>query len=548
MGLSLERRFCMLSSKNVFCAFLLFMGAKAPLQSQNYIWIEFNTKPKFNYQTAQQQISETALKKRLLRGIPLSKSDMPINKTHIQSVEQSLSAKCIHTSKWLNAGLFALRNNIPPKKTIDQLQQIKTYTFLLNQHKPLKKTQESPLDYGASKEMLGQIKTPFLHQKGYAGETMSIAVFDGGFSYTDQLEQFEHLFEDQKIIATYDFVHDTSFVFDHSAHGMNVLGFMAAKQVGHYIGTAPNAHYALFITEDVTQESLMEEIHWLLAAEKADSLGIDIINSSLGYTEFDDPSQNHTYADLDGNTTIVTRAADMAAQKGILVVNSAGNSGSSPWKYISAPADADSILAVGAVNNKGEYVNFSSIGPSADQRIKPEVACWGNKNQTIGFNGETYPGSGTSFAAPLIAGSAACLWQAYPEYTNMDIIESISKSAHQYHAPDRYLGYGIPNFEGAFSLLDIIKNPSENILLYPTTTSHYFTALLSKHKNTSIQITFYTTSGQLLYTHIQNTDEKGRIDLSFSLPDLASQVLNIEFMNTLNGSFIGSSKINFIGF
>jgi subtilisin family serine protease len=235
---------------------------------------------------------------------------------------------------------------------------------------------------------------------------------------------------------------------------------MAPDISGRYIGTAPDATYYLFVTENDSSEYPVEEDYWVAAAEWADSAGIDVFNTSLGYTTFDDSTLNHTYADLDGNTTRITRAVDMAAKKGILSVNSAGNSGTNPWYYISAPADADSNLTVGAVGPDRVYAPFSSKGPSADGRVKPNVATQGLQPYIVSPLGEIFPANGTSFASPIMAGMAACLWQAFPDKNNMQIIRAIEQSASRYTSPDDYTGYGIPDMAKAFYLLSNTYNSS----------------------------------------------------------------------------------------
>jgi serine protease AprX len=234
------------------------------------------------------------------------------------------------------------------------------------------------------------------------------------------------------------------------------------------VGAAPHATVALARTEDVGSETNQEEDNWMMAVEWADSLGADVIQSSLGYTTFDPGEVSYSYADLDGNTTIVSRAADIAAARGILVVNSAGNEGSSPWHHISSPCDADSILCVGAADFLNGYASFSGVGPSADGQVKPDVAALGVFTAVVGNNGQVGNSSGTSFAAPLMAGFAACLRSAHPQRTNMEVIQAIRESASQFLAPDTLLGYGIPDACKADSILTAwdslgVASPEQNL-------------------------------------------------------------------------------------
>ena len=212
----------------------------------------------------------------------------------------------------------------------------------------------------------------------------------------------------------------------------------------------PKANFYLYRTEDVSSESPVEEQYWAAAAERADSIGVDVISTSLGYNQFDNPVFNHTYADMDGNTTIAARAADFAAKKGMIVVVAAGNDGADTWHFISTPADADSVVAVGAVNASGIVAGFSSYGPSADGQVKPAVASVGVATAISSTDGQVVSGNGTSYATPNMAGLITCLWQAFPDFTNMEIIQAVIKSSSIYNAPNDRIGYGIPNFHIGF--------------------------------------------------------------------------------------------------
>jgi subtilisin family serine protease len=288
---------------------------------------------------------------------------------------------------------------------------------------------------------------------GYTGEGLAIAVLDGGFRGVDTGVGFQSFWDKEQILATFNFADNVEDVFLSSLHGTYVLSIMGADMPGKYIGASPEASFYLLRTEVVDSERVAEEDFWLAAAEFADFVGADIINSSLGYTTYDVESENHTYADMDGNTTVVTRAADMAASKGILVCNSAGNSGNDSWRYIGAPADGDSVFTIGAVDSERIPADFSSEGPTADGRVKPNISVMGDYSSVLHPDGVVYVGSGTSFSSPLAAGAAACLWQAFPEKTNWEIMEALQKSASRANNPDYKVGYGIPNMVVAYHLL-----------------------------------------------------------------------------------------------
>jgi serine protease AprX len=316
------------------------------------------------------------------------------------------------------------------------------------------------------------IKVDVLHNLGFTGKGMLIALLDAGYASADQLPALDSLFQSGRLLGTRDFVQPGNNVFDPAinGHGTMVLSTMAALQPGTLVGTAPHASYFLIRTEDAPTEYIVEEYNWVSGAELADSIGADIINSSLGYTEFDDPTQNHTYQNMDGNTAIATIGADRAASRGILVVNSAGNSGASPWFYIGSPADGDSVFTIGAVDALGNYASFSSKGPTYDKRIKPNIATQGQGAAFIAPWGSLSYGNGTSFSSPIAAGSMACLWQAHPDLNNMQLMEVVMQTASLANNPDSLMGYGIPDFSAAHASLSAGRNeytPGEEFTLTP---------------------------------------------------------------------------------
>ena len=325
-----------------------------------------------------------------------------------------------------------------------------------------------------------------LHDMGYRGQGKVIAVLDGGFLNANTLDVFDSLWQNNQILGTHDFVNGGQVLFDGHPHGSMVLSCMGGNYPGELIGTAPKASYWLLRSEDTGSEYRIEEYNWVSAAEYADSVGADVINSSLGYSDnFTDPGQNHTYSEMDGNTTPCTIGADMAAKKGILVVNSLGNSGNSDWYYLGAPSDGDSVLGIGAVTENGSYASFSSHGPSYDGRVKPDVVAQGSGAYVVDpYGGGFGYNSGTSFSSPIMAGMVTCLWQANPALNNMQIADAVSKSASQYLSPDDMLGYGIPDFVLANNILTIIDGPGEEIAtmnIYPNPFRDWFTIDAGRH-------------------------------------------------------------------
>ena len=338
--------------------------------------------------------------------------------------------------------------------------------------------------YGVSFHQLDMINTPRLHEFGLTGKGIDIAQLDAGWIGLESIHAFDKLFANDQIRLMRDFVNPQQpNIYQGSYHGTFVLGHMAGEVQDSLKGSAPMAHYYLMKTENAATEFRIEEDNWVAAIELCDSLGIDVVNSSLGYSIFDDSTMNYTQADMNGDVSRASIAADIAAAKGILIVNSAGNSGNSDWYNITAPSDADSILCIGAVDFKGEHAGFSSYGLAGTEAVKPNVSAMGQSTYFPGTNGYMAQGSGTSFSSPIIAGSVACLWQAFPEKTNMEIIRAVEQSASLFPSHNTALGYGIPDFWKAYLLLNtsttlpnrliemIFPNPAEDVLHLKTTGS-----------------------------------------------------------------------------
>ncbi|MFW5658849.1 MAG: S8/S53 family peptidase, partial [Bacteroidota bacterium] len=322
---------------------------------------------------------------------------------------------------------------------------------------------QDAIDHGFASIAVSQINLQVLHNAGYLGAGVPVGVFDSGFISAQTNWAFAHVFANNRLIDAYDLQNKTPDVYDFDAHGTHVWSIMAADSSGFYVGTAPEADYALYRTEVDNSETRQELWNWVRAAERADSVGIWLINNSLGYNTFDNPDSNYVQADMDGNTTIVTRAADLAASRGMLVVTSSGNEGSAPWGTITAPCDGDSVLCVGAVNEFEECADFSGDGPTADGRIKPEVVALGQGAAYISTQEQLRYSNGTSLSAPVITGLAACLWQKYPSATNMMIYEAIRQSANRLNDPDSCFGYGVPNAEQADLLLKAFTSRADEL-------------------------------------------------------------------------------------
>ncbi len=478
-------------------------------QTLPHYWVAFTDKQHNTFSLTQplQFLSQRALDRRQNQNIALDSTDLPVSSFYIDSL-QSLGLQITNTSKWLN-GVTVVTNDSVLMDTIDNLgfvafhQRTKPLLFKLHEKRDVYAFQAvKSTDYGLGTDQISILHGNYLHQNGYRGDSMLIAILDAGFYHVNQMHLFDSLRADNRIVATYDFVNNDTVSYGEHSHGMSVLSTMATNDPGYFVGTAPKASYLLLRSEDANTEYLVEEDNWVTAAEYADSAGADLINTSLGYTTFDDSTQNHSYNDMNGITTRIAIGADMAFQKGILVVVSAGNSGDDPWHYISTPADALDVLTVGAVDLAGNYALFSSTGPTVDGRIKPNVASPG-ANVMVAFpNDSIYGGSGTSFSSPITCGLAACLWQAFPGKTNYEIKDAIEKSASQYTQPDSLLGYGIPDFEKAFFLLFGIKGSEINdisFLIYPNPVDDELTIDFFVSHSEKLEVTIYSLLGDCVF-------------------------------------------------
>jgi hypothetical protein len=444
-------------------------------------------------------LSKKSIERRVEWGIPLEWKDLPVNPTYVQSLTTIGNCHIHHTSKWFNSATLIVDDTLFRQQILDHVSsfpfvsEVKTMKgnggasiekdwTLLNAEKrrvvSFDITEEYEDFYGPSFRQVSMINAHLLHEHGYTGEGVVIAQFDSGWDKADQIGAFDRLRERGAILGTRDFVNPASNnVYNNSNHGTFVLSTMAGWIPDSLIGTSPDASYYLFRTEDVASEYLIEEDNWVAAAEYADSLGVDLINSSLGYSQFDDSSMNHTYADMNGETTRSSIAADIAASKGILVVNSAGNSGGNSWRFITAPSDGDSVLCVGAVNENEIKAWFSSFGPASDGAVKPNAMAMGQNTVFVDLNGNIRTGNGTSFSSPVLAGGAACIIQAVgASRKNIEILRAIEQSCNHYKYPTDSLGYGIADLWKALRILQPEWDATldnQLISIYPNPTTNF---------------------------------------------------------------------------
>ena len=467
---------------------ILFFCLQVEAQTLPRYLIYFKDKANstFSAQKPEVFLSPRSIARRQRQGIAVTSSDFPVNPAYIQAVQQT-GAKVFFTSRWFNAALleatdaqWAAIKNLPFYKSTERNLPIAPASTpglaRLGAVHDKFGTQET-IDYGRTQGQLAMLGIPETHEKGFRGEGMFIAVLDAGFPKANEVRYLKPVFDSKRMLDTYDFVSRKKSVYDNHPHGLNCLSIIGAEQPGLIVGAAYKASFALYRTENNFNETPYEEATWIMAAERADSMGVDIISSSLGYNLFDNPVYDYSVQQLDGRTALISKAAIHAARRGMLVVSSAGNSGNDPWKFVTPPADADSVLAIGATLANRSYAPFSSIGPTTDGRIKPDVSAQGVGTIIGNAAGGASSGNGTSFSAPLIAGMAAVLWQEFPYLTAQQLIKVLQEAGSQAANPDNLLGYGIPTIQRAeeiarrdYAPLAVEPGALVSVELYPNPT------------------------------------------------------------------------------
>jgi subtilisin family serine protease len=487
---------------------LLFCGLSFSGLSQiNRYMVFFKDKTGTPYTVSAplQFLSQKALDRRIKQGIGVVPDDIPVNANYVQGVKGA-GAEVFFTTRWMNGLLVQCEPSTLPAiqalPFVDRVEFVAPQAKLVNAGRRgfslRKRNTGAGIRTQTQLQMLG---IPEMHTT-YKGEGMTIAVFDGGFQGVNSAAGFQHIFSEGRFndSASHDFVQNTKNVFRYDDHGTNVLSVIAGKIPDDFTGGAYEANFQLYVTEDASSEFRIEEYNWLFAAERADSAGADIVSSSLGYYDFDNSAMNYTTAQMDGKTAVVTRAAQMLASRGVVVVCSAGNEGNiASWRIIAAPADAEDVIAVANVNSQGVVSSSSSIGPSADGRIKPDLAALGSGVSVITPSGAVSTASGTSLAAPLITSLVAGVWQAYPHLTNKEVIDVIKKTASRANDPNMQIGYGIPNFAAIANYLDRAQQ-TEIFEVYPNPVTDTITVSpLDPDSVSSCRIEFVSAQGQVIF-------------------------------------------------
>lgn len=468
----------------LFIVLMLSAGFGAQSQYSSYI-VQLKDKKGTAHSLASPSsyLSSKSIERRTRQKITIDSTDLPVSAVYLDSLRSVPNVTIKNISKWLNqvlirttdAGSITKINSFPFVKSTgpvglsskptditpitnkfnEVIKPIEETPVVFGTHGSSGTTGTSSLNYGSSFNQIHLHEGEYLHDLGFTGAGITIAILDAGFYGYKTNSAMDSVRLQGHVLGEWDYVMNEQSVTEDHPHGLYCFSIIAANKPGQIIGSAPHAKFYLFRTEDAPTEYPIEEQNWVAAAEYADSAGADMITSSLGYSDFDDPAFNHTYAQRNGNTSIITNGADLAVKKGMIVTNSAGNSGgaSGDAKFVACPADGDSVFTIGATTVTGTMAGFSSWGPNSAGKIKPNIVSVGQGTILANTAGNVASGNGTSFSNPLACGLIACLWQAFPEFTNMEIMDAVQKSAHKYLTPDDRFGYGIPNFRKAHEAL-----------------------------------------------------------------------------------------------
>ena len=431
-------------------------------------------------------LTQEAIDRKQMHNIPIDERDVPVNEDYITQIKNANGITVYSKSKWMNC--------IYVRGTQANIEDLLDLSFVIDVEYADKNLNLFPVpgkvddkfemenisnriiyNYGAAANQIEMIAGDYLHEQDFTGTGMIVAVMDSSFPNVYTNPGFSEMVNEGRLLGTWDFVLDQTDATGTGTHGIRTTSDIGGFILDEFVGTAPEASFYLFRTEDGTSENPVEEAYWVEGLERADSLGVDVINTSLSYRGYDNNNYTHTYEDFDGQTTFAARGGNIAHEKGMLLLSSAGNSGNSGFPWVATPADCPGVLTIGAVTPSGDYASFSSIGPTTDGRIKPDVMAQGQDAAVIDQNGNIDFNGGTSFSSPIMTGAVACLWQSRPEVPNYLVMQVVRESAHLYNNPTDQMGYGIPNFEDAYNALQVLGIEDEfllsNFALYPNPVS-----------------------------------------------------------------------------
>ena len=534
--------------RNIFMLLLLQISITATAQQD--AWIYLTDKPNVASSLASpiSILTQKAIDRKQHHNIAIDERDVPVNEAYIADLKTQTGITVMAKSKWFNS--VHVRGTEADINALDALTYVDSIDFAdksLNsgsrefhaQDKYDNFEQQVVFTYGNTQNQVEMINADNLHVDDFTGEGITIAVMDSGFPNVNTIGAFQRLRDNGDLLDGYDFVTRNTDVYANTAssHGTRVLSDMAGYIQDQFVGTGPEASYYLFLTEDVSSENPVEESYWVEAAERADSLGVDMINTSLGYRVFDNSNYDYTPADMNGQVAFISKGASIAVEKGILVVVSAGNAGATTWQTVGAPADSPDVLSVGAVDANGNYVAFSSQGGTAQVGYqKPDVVARGGASYVVDQNNNITQNNGTSFSSPILCGGIASLWQAIPDASPTEVMDYVRQSASQYTTPEDLLGYGIPDLDLAKNIalsLDESLRPAFSIYPNPVVNEIHI-QFPENYINAGLKI--YNQLGQrILNTNLTNTFNT--VDVSFMSPGLFVLELNSEG-NTKTYKFI----------
>lgn len=449
--------------KKIALILSLFLVAQfVSSQDYNYqfrLLLKDKGKTSYSIKKPEKFLTKKAIERRERQGIKIDESDLPISQDYIKAIED-LGGVVIAKSKWLQSVCVHCEDSAVVEK-YKELPFVEDAVLVWKGKMKEEQKPDSLIQYPAVEEIAfgnyygkGDVNIKLnnahhLHDAGFKGEGIDIAVIDGGFNHFPQIEMLNNV----NVKGSKGFIYKFENLFENAGqHGLQVLSCMGANKPMQFVGTAPHANFWLLTSEDTRSEFPVEEDYWAAAIEYADSVGVDVVNTSLGYNNFDKPTISYEHKDLDGKTAHITKAANKAADKGMLLVISAGNSGNSEWRKITPPSDAVDVLTMGAVQRDSVVATFSSRGMTADLRVKPDVMALGVGATVVNDKGIVSRSSGTSFSSPIMCGMVACLWQAFPTLTNKEILQAVRQSSDLYEEFNEDYGYGLPDMKKAMEI------------------------------------------------------------------------------------------------